>query len=71
MVQVGSSTGRQFDRLGSVQIGSTEVWRGDNPEPTRAPGITWLVTKELGKYYDLFRQDNKIVFDYPNIVNDV
>jgi hypothetical protein len=65
----GNVSGRQFDRLGSVQLDGTEVLRTDNPEPTPA-GIQWVFTKEMNKYYDLFKQDRTLVFDFPNIVND-
>lgn len=65
----GNVSGRQFDRLGSVQLDGTEVLRTDNPEPTPA-GIQWSFTKEMNKYFDLFRIDRSLVFDFPNIVND-
>jgi hypothetical protein len=66
----GNTTGRQFDRLGSVQLDGVEVLRTDNPEPTQA-GVQWSFTKEMNKYYDLWRTERTIVFDFPNIVNDV
>lgn len=65
----GNVSGRQFDRLGSVQLDGIEVLRTDNPEPTPA-GIQWAFTKEMNRYYDLFKQDRSLVFDFPNIVNN-
>ncbi|UZJ54798.1 hypothetical protein CBS101457_004118 [Exobasidium rhododendri] len=66
----GNTSGRQFDRLGSVQLDGVEVLRTDNPEPTQA-GVQWSFTKEMNRYYDLWRTDRTVVFDFPNIVNDV
>lgn len=40
----GSGLGRQFDRLGSVQLDGVEVLRTDNQEPS-ASGTTWSFTK--------------------------
>lgn len=76
--QYGTSRGRQFDRLGSVFLGNShnglgvEIWRTDNPEPVNTTGgIVWTTTKDVSKYYNLFQQDGSLMFDYPNIVNDV
>ncbi|PWN87593.1 hypothetical protein FA10DRAFT_216948, partial [Acaromyces ingoldii] len=66
----GSVSGRQFDRLGSIQLDGIEVLRTDNPEPST--NITqWKFSKEMNRYYDVFRKDRNLVFDFPNIVNDV
>lgn len=70
--QHGTSRGRQFDRLGSVFLAGIEVWRTDNPEPVNTTGgIVWTTTREVNRYYDVFSKPNKLVFDFPNIVNDV
>lgn len=66
----GNVSGRQFDRLGSVQLDGVEVLRTDNPEPTRS-GVQWAFTKEMNKYFDLWQSKRTLVFDFPNIVNDV
>ncbi|PWN26949.1 hypothetical protein BDZ90DRAFT_261197 [Jaminaea rosea] len=70
LTQRGSSRGRQFDRLGSVWLAGVEVWRTDNPEPT-VGGVVWTTRREVDRYYDLFKGEGRLVFDYPNIVNDV
>ncbi|CEH13939.1 PEPTIDE-N4-(N-ACETYL-BETA-GLUCOSAMINYL)ASPARAGINEAMIDASE A PROTEIN [Ceraceosorus bombacis] len=67
--QDGVSIGRQFDRLGSVQIGGTEIWRTDNAEPRNVSDTTWSTEKQVDQYFDLFKQDRNLVFDYPNIVD--
>ncbi|PWN36379.1 uncharacterized protein FA14DRAFT_122827 [Meira miltonrushii] len=66
----GYGKGRQFDRLGSVQLDSVEVLRTDNEEPS-VNGTNWNFSKEMNKYYDLFRTNRTLLFDLPNIVNDV
>ncbi|CAO1629164.1 unnamed protein product [Jaminaea pallidilutea] len=72
LTQHGTSRGRQFDRLGSVFIGGVEVWRTDNPEPVRTTGgIVWTSDREVNTYYSLFSRNAQILFDYPNIVNEV
>ncbi|KAN0060107.1 hypothetical protein ACQY0O_008080 [Thecaphora frezii] len=69
-----ASIGRQFDRLGTVWVGNhlvgpgVEVWRTDNPEPT-ATGIEWATSRDVGKYFALFRDNATIIFDFPNIVD--
>lgn len=70
LTQRGSSRGRQFDRLGSVWLAGVEVWRTDNPEPT-VGGVAWTTRREVDRYYDLFKGEGRLIFDYPNIVNDV
>lgn len=76
--QRGVAVGRQFDRLGTIFLGnaktgySTEVWRTDNAEPVRdPPGVLWETHKDVSRYYDLFRQEGEMIFDYPNVVNEV
>lgn len=66
----GYGKGRQFDRLGSVQLDGVEVLRTDNQEPS-VNGTNWNFSKEMNKYYDLFRTNRTLLFDLPNIVNDV
>lgn len=76
--QRGVAVGRQFDRLGTIFLGnaktgySTEVWRTDNAQPVRdPPGVLWETHKDVSRYYDLFRQEGEMIFDYPNVVNEV
>lgn len=70
MVVKGKGKGRQFDRLASVQLDGIEVLRTDNQEPS-VDGSVWTFTKEMNKYYDVFRTGRTLVFDLPNIVNDI
>lgn len=79
LVQEGRSRGRQFDRLGSVFLANdganghgVEVWRTDNPQPVNTTGgIIWKSEKEVNTYFDLFSKPGTLVFDYPNIVNEM
>nr|OQO26626.1 hypothetical protein B0A51_06688 [Rachicladosporium sp. CCFEE 5018] len=63
-----TSRGRQFDRLGIVYLGDTEVFRTSTAEPT-ANGIEWTYLKDMTSYLSLFKQDQKIVFDLGNLID--
>lgn len=45
-----SVSGRQFDRIDDLQIGSTEVYRGTTEEPGGADPITYTVSKDITDY---------------------
>lgn len=69
--QVGTSRGRQFDRLGSVYLGNEaasgnglEVWRTDNAEPVNSTGgVIWTTKKSIDQYYDVFSKDGTVSRD--------
>lgn len=63
-----TSQGRQFDRLGLMYLGDTEVFRTSTAEPT-ASGILWTYVKEMEQYNALWEKDQKVIFDLGNIVN--
>lgn len=63
-----TSQGRQFDRLGLMYLGNTEVFRTSTAEPTSA-GILFTYSKEMEQYNALWEKEQKIIFDLPNIVN--
>ena len=62
--------GRQFDRLGIMYLGDIEVFRTSTSEPSLA-GVTWSYVKEMDMYNALWKKEQKIIFDLPNIVNEV
>lgn len=64
-----SSRGRQFDRLGLMYLGDTEVFRTSTAEPT-ATGIVWTYIKEMSQYNALWQQPQKLIFDLGNLIND-
>ena len=65
-----ATQGRQFDRLGIMYLGDVEVFRTSTSEPV-PDGIVWSYVKEMGQYRPLWKTEQKIIFDLPNIVNDV
>ena len=65
-----TAKGRQFDRLALMYLGDTEVFRTSTSEPT-VNGIVWTYVKEMEQYNALWKTEQKIIFDLPNIVNDV
>ena len=62
--------GRQFDRLGIMYLGDVEVFRTSTSEPS-PNGITWSYVKEMDMYNALWNEEQTIIFDLPNIVNNV
>lgn len=61
--------GRQFDRLGMMYLGDTEVFRTSSAEPTYS-GIVWIYVKAMEHYTALWNKPQKIIFDWPNVVDD-
>ena len=65
-----TTKGRQFDRLGIMYLGDIEVFRTSTSEPV-PQGIIWTYVKEMDQYNTLWKVNQKIIFDLPNIVNDL
>ncbi|KAH0544714.1 hypothetical protein FGG08_001219 [Glutinoglossum americanum] len=65
-----TSRGRQFDRLGLMYLGDTEVFRTSTAEPTNN-GIEWTYIKDVSSYLALLKAPQKIIFDLGNLVNDI
>ena len=64
-----TTQGRQFDRLGLMYLGDTEVFRTSSSEPT-PNGIVWTYIKEMEQFNALWKTEQKIIFDLPNVVNE-
>ncbi|KAI9796885.1 MAG: hypothetical protein M1833_005934 [Piccolia ochrophora] len=64
-----TSAGRQFDRLGLMFFGDTEIFRTSTAEPT-ATGIQWTYLKDMSAYLTLFKKRQKIIFDLGNLIDD-
>ncbi|KAF2155714.1 hypothetical protein K461DRAFT_221558 [Myriangium duriaei CBS 260.36] len=64
------SAGRQFDRLGSVSLGSVEVFRTSTAEPTQN-GIVWTYLKDMSSFLTLFKKQQTLIFDLGNLINDI
>ena len=65
-----TSEGRQFDRLGLMYLGDSEVFRTSTAEPT-ADGIIWSYIKDMSAYNALWKKPQKLIFDLGNTVTDV
>jgi hypothetical protein len=63
-----TSAGRQFDRLGAIYFGDTELWRTSTAEPTQA-GIHWTYIKDLSWALALMKQPQKLIFDLGNLID--
>ena len=65
-----TSRGRQFDRLGLMYLGDSEMFRTSTAEPT-ADGIVWSYIKDVIAYNALWKEPQKLIFDLGNTVTDV
>jgi hypothetical protein len=65
-----TTSGRQFDRLGIMYFGDTEVWRTSTAEPS-ATGIVWSYVKDMTQYLALWKSPQKLLFDIDNILSSV
>ena len=63
------SAGRQFDRLGLVYFGDTEIFRTSTAEPTPG-GIRWTYEKDMTSYLSLFKTSQKLIFDLGNLIDE-
>ncbi|KAG5934799.1 hypothetical protein E4U60_003536 [Claviceps pazoutovae] len=64
------SEGRQFDRLATMWLNDTEVWRTSTAEPKPHPGISWTYWKDMTHYLALWKQPQTLIFDLGNLIND-
>ena len=65
----GEVAGRQYDRMGYLQIGGATVFRTSSPEPSRE-GIRWHVEKDLTDYAPLLSQPQPLEMHLGNVVNE-
>ena len=64
------SYGRQYDRLGTVWLGNTEVWRFCTAEPVWY-GIHFSYEKDMTAYKALIKDGQEITVDLVNYIVDV
>ncbi|KAK0108861.1 hypothetical protein ONS96_002700 [Cadophora gregata f. sp. sojae] len=62
------SFGGQFDRLATMHMGDTEVFRTSTAEPRRS-GIVWTYMKDMSHFMSLWKTSQLIIFDLPNLTN--
>lgn len=60
--------GRQYDRVGIMYLGSTEVWRTSTAEPT-SDGVHFSYDKDLTALLSLWKKNQTMIFDLPNFVD--
>lgn len=65
----GAVAGRQFDRLGWLDVGGVRVLTTSTPEPS-PEGITWHVEKDLTDLAPLFTTPQQVQMSIGNVVND-
>lgn len=65
----GSVAGRQFDRLGYLDVGDVRMLTLSTPEPS-ASGIRWHVEKDVTDLAPLLRSPQEISMFVGNVVND-
>ncbi|MER5559774.1 peptide-N4-asparagine amidase [Streptomyces sp. NPDC001251] len=65
----GTVKGRQYDRLGYLHVGGTEVLRTSTPEPS-VDGIAWNVEKDVTRYSPVFRSAQPVEMLIGNTVDD-
>ncbi|HZE48664.1 MAG TPA: peptide-N4-asparagine amidase [Jatrophihabitantaceae bacterium] len=66
-----SVSGRQYDRIGDLNIGGTEVWWGTTEEPSGPTPITYTVSKDVTEYTALLRSSQPFTGGIGNYVTDV
>ncbi|CAM3252840.1 peptide-N4-asparagine amidase [Stackebrandtia soli] len=66
----GSVAGRQYDRLGQLDIGGVPVFKTSTPEPS-PQGITWSVERDVTQYAPLLASTQPTLMSLGNVVDDV
>lgn len=56
--------GLQLDRLGHLYLGDVEVWRTSTALPKPGYGVYWEHWKDMTQYLSLWKQKQKIIFDF-------
>lgn len=65
----GSVKGRQYDRLGYLDIGGVQVFRTSTPEPSQ-DGIDWSVEKDVTEYEKTLSGTQNVDMLIGNVVDD-
>jgi hypothetical protein len=66
----GAIAGRQFDRLGRLEIGGVNVFKTSTPEPS-VDGIRWRVEKDITEYSAILAAARPVTMWLNNVVDDV
>jgi hypothetical protein len=62
--------GINYDRLGLLYFGDTEIWRTSTAMPTRT-GIYWNFQKDMTVFDALLRSEQKVIMELDNIYDSV
>lgn len=65
----GAVQGRQYDRIGQLDLGDITIFRLSTPEPS-VDGISWHVEKDVTSYLPLLKQPQEVKMWIGNVVND-
>lgn len=65
----GSVKGRQFDRIGQLDLGDVTIFRLSTPEPS-PDGISWQVEKDVTAYVPLLKRPQEVKMWIGNVVNE-
>ncbi|TVY67406.1 Peptide-N4-(N-acetyl-beta-glucosaminyl)asparagine amidase A [Lachnellula suecica] len=65
-----TSSGINYDRLGLIFFGDTEIWRTTTAMPVRT-GIFWNYQKDMTIYDTLLRSDQKVIMSLDNLYDSV
>ena len=63
-------TGIQFDRVGDIRLGDTDVWAYSTSEPrgNGTPNVEWTKSHDLTDYTSLLEQHQTISYEIDNVV---
>lgn len=64
------SAGINYDRLGLLFFGDTEIWRTSTAMPVRT-GIYWNFQKDMTIFDTLIRSDQKVIMELDNLYDSV
>jgi len=65
----GTQKGRQYDRLFQIWAGSSQIFVGVTPEPTK-DGIEWKIQKDVTEYLPILQGKQVLTTKLENYVND-
>ncbi|MDQ0366217.1 peptide-N4-asparagine amidase [Catenuloplanes indicus] len=65
----GAVAGRQYDRLGHLEIGGVTIFKHSTPQPS-PDGIEWTVDKDVTGYAPLLRTPQPVEMLIGNVVDD-
>lgn len=66
----GHVTGVQFDRVGDLRLGRTDIFAYSTPEPRgdHRGRVTWTKSKDVTDYTNLFEHPQRLSFEIGNVV---